>query len=122
MWVSIILIALAVAMFIESRLSSRRRTAGNAGAATASTSDAPAPFQPRPLLAAATTLMFIAFIGVLDLKLLSFAVAAPLFLVCTGLMIGRGERKIVPWIVASALVFGLGAYYAFTHFFYVDLP
>lgn len=79
-------------------------------------------FTPRPLAAVMTFALTVAYVFVLQLRLVPFAYLTSLFLfVAIGALTGPNWR-LLPVAAIVALIMGFGCEYVFTQIFVVDLP
>ena len=76
----------------------------------------------RPLDAAAVIAFTVLYVLAMALRLVDFAILTALFLLVTIGALVRFERRLLPLILAIALVTGFGCQYVFTRIFVVDLP
>jgi len=83
-------------------------------------------FVKRPKLAFLVVLITVAYISIMNLRIIRYYILTPLFILILGLLLFRREKKgkwinflIVLFINAFAL--GIGVYYIFTKIFIIDL-
>ncbi|TCS57235.1 putative tricarboxylic transport membrane protein [Primorskyibacter sedentarius] len=78
--------------------------------------------KPHPGLAVAVLLAVFAFVAVMDFGLASFKVAGIGFVILCGFLLTHRDLRKLPWIVGYAVVLVLACDFAFTRFFYINLP
>lgn len=97
--------------------------AARAGDADPAVGGAEAP-QGWPALrrALAVVAMLLLYGGLLEVKGFGFTLATILFVAATGILLSRGERRVMLASVVCALILAFGCRYVFTQIFYIDLP
>lgn len=89
--------------------------------ATAAPRDPEAPWQ-HPRLAVAVLIAVFAFVAVMDFGLASFKVAGIGFVILCGFLLTHRDLRKLPWIAGYAVVLVMACDFAFTRFFYINLP
>ena len=79
-------------------------------------------YRPRPDIAAGIVLLCLAYIGLMQLRVLGFQMATILFLIAAAALLGRLNRTTLALGVVAALAIGIGGTLLFTRFFFIDLP
>ncbi|HEV7268916.1 MAG TPA: tripartite tricarboxylate transporter TctB family protein [Falsiroseomonas sp.] len=79
-------------------------------------------FRPRPDIAIGILVLAIAYVGVMQLRLIGFELATIAFLAVASALLGRFDRRVMLLGLLIALVLGVGGTWLFTGFFYIDLP
>jgi putative tricarboxylic transport membrane protein len=75
-----------------------------------------------PLVALGAVLIPIAYVAIMQARVLGFREATVLFVFALGALLGRRERRGLVALAGLALLIGIGFDYLFTHVFYIDLP
>lgn len=78
--------------------------------------------KPHPGLAVAVLLAVFAFVAVMDFGLASFKVAGIGFVILCGFLLTHRDLRKLPWIAGYSVVLVLACDFAFTRFFYINLP
>lgn len=85
----------------------------------------PAPeaeFQPRWRDTAIVAVLTMGYVMALTWRITSYAVATTVFLTLAITVLGRFQRRSLPWALLIAVILGFGCQYVFTRVFVVDLP
>jgi putative tricarboxylic transport membrane protein len=75
-----------------------------------------------PLVALGAVLIPIAYVALMQVRLLGFREATVLFVFALGALLGRRRRWGLVALAGLALLIGIGFDYLFTQVFYIDLP
>lgn len=105
--VATLIIVLAVLVIVRACLDRRPVAAGSAAGY---------------LDAAAVVVFTIAFVAMMHYRLATFALLTILYLVLTIGFLTRFRRRLLPHVIAVAVIVGVGCQYVFTRIFVVDLP
>ena len=74
------------------------------------------------LVALGAVLIPIAYVAIMQARVLGFREATVLFVFALGALLGRRERRRLVALAGLALLIGIGFDYLFTQVFYIDLP
>jgi len=83
-------------------------------------------FVKRPKLAFLVVLITVAYINIMNLRIIRYYILTPLFILILGFLMFRREKKgewanFLIYLFISAFTLGIGAYYIFTKIFIIDL-
>ncbi|MEZ5864206.1 MAG: tripartite tricarboxylate transporter TctB family protein [Geminicoccaceae bacterium] len=79
-------------------------------------------FRPRPWLAVGVLAVLVAYVALMDLRLLGFVPASILALVLLGAMLTGFDRRRLPWLAGFVVLLVVAVQLLFTRVFYIDLP
>lgn len=79
-------------------------------------------FRPRPWLAIGVLAVLVAYVVLMDLRLLGFVPASILALVLIGAMLTGFDRRRLPWLLGFVVLLVVAVQLVFTRVFYIDLP
>jgi putative tricarboxylic transport membrane protein len=79
-------------------------------------------YRPRPAIAVGIVSLCLAYLGLMQLRLLGFQLASILFMIAATALLARLQLRTSLLGAAIALVVGIGGTLLFTRFFYIDLP
>ena len=70
----------------------------------------------------AVVVMLAVYGALLESGMIGFAPATTLFVAATGMLLSRGNRRVMVASVITAIVLAIACRYVFTQIFYIDLP
>jgi putative tricarboxylic transport membrane protein len=75
-----------------------------------------------PWVALGALAVSVVYVALMQTDLLGFAPASSLFVIGLGIILSRGDKKVILWMLPMGIIVGYGLNYLLTEIFYIDLP